>query len=123
MKAKDDIISNLKKVLEELDITSSLRLPIIQTIEYLQEEPVSESVDEEWKRYVRSEEYLSNPLEGSRPLAHHFANWQKEQMMKDAVKVSVNGNDDGWLTLGYLPECECELRKGDEVKVIIIKEN
>ena len=50
------------------------------------------------------------------------ANWQKQQMIKDAVKVSVNGNDDGWLTLGYLPECEFDLRKGDEVKLVIIKE-
>ena len=39
MKTKDEVIDSLKKALEELDITSSLRLPIIQTIEYLQEEP------------------------------------------------------------------------------------
>ena len=105
MKTKDEIISSLKKALEELDITSSLRLSIIQAIEYLQEEPVSED----------RTSYDVGFYEGYKKC--------KQQMMKDAVKVSVNGNDDGWLTLGYLPECECELRKGDEVKVIIIKED
>lgn len=39
MTTKDGIINSLKKALEELDYTSSLRLTLIQTIEYLQEEP------------------------------------------------------------------------------------
>lgn len=87
------------------------------------QELVNGELDEEINRYIEQHtSEFSGYFFNLRRIAWHFANWQKEQMIKDAVKVSVNGNDDGWLTLGYLPECECELRKGDEVKVIIIKE-
>ena len=77
-------------------------------------------IEEEGGSCPLNEEFGADDLE---EFAEWGASWMREQMMKDAVKVSVNGNDDGWLTLGYLPECECELRKGDEVKVIIIKED
>ena len=42
MTDKKKIIKKLKEALDSLDITSNLRLILIQTIEYLQEEPVSE---------------------------------------------------------------------------------
>lgn len=38
MTGKEEIVNSLKKTLEELDITSHLRLTLIQTIEYLQED-------------------------------------------------------------------------------------
>ena len=51
---------------------------ILPYIDSLQEEPVSEDLEEEWKRYITSEEYL-NDIPGGLPVARHFANWQKRQ--------------------------------------------
>lgn len=88
------------------------------------EEVVSPSVDEEWKRYVRSEEYLSNPLEGSRPLAHHFANWQKEQMLAKSVDVTIAiPYPNGYGGYTQLVDSKEALPFGDNIKVLVIKED
>ncbi len=54
-------------------------------------------------------------------LAHHFANWQKKQMMKDAVEGIARPDDNEiWVNLreyGY------KFEDGDKVKIIIIKED
>lgn len=87
------------------------------------EEPVSEDLEEEWKRYITSEEYL-NDIPGGLPVARHFANWQKQQMMNGAIEAEI-------LEIYYptgssleistrIPEDKYEA--GDKVKLIIIKE-
>ena len=61
-------------------------------------------------------------LEDIRDLARHFAEWQKEQMMKDAVEGEVENSCFGIVYLrknlvneGY--------STGDKVKIIIVKED
>lgn len=58
-------------------------------------------------------------------IAHHFVNWQKQQIMKDAVEgkiVSVSTR------LGQLFKAESELmtdnkfKWGDKVKIVILKD-
>lgn len=139
MKTKDEIISSLKKALEELGITSSLRLPIIQTIEYLQEEPqVKEStkvqhVNETCKE--NGDSLTQKPVSKiifdgnfnkswyAHPELAFKAGMQemREQMMKDAISAKV--------TEIYYPtdsclEIEATLPEGrfkDGDKVLIIK--
>jgi len=148
---KEKIVNSLKKTLEELDITSPLRLTLIQVIEYLQEvpkfkvgqficqygvvakiveiseegyhcdnafvpftaqdswelveEPVSEDLEKEldnWRHLHfngrRDKELSGEYLKRSSQLdlAHHFADWQKKQMMKDAIDIipfDINPNN------------------------------
>ena len=50
------------------------------------------------------------------------AQWQKQQMMKEAVVTDVLGHCSGWLHFGYVPECDYDFKQGDKVKLIIVKE-
>ena len=56
---------------------------LINFINSMQEEPVNEDLEEEWKRYITSEEYLKD-IPGGLPVARHFANWQTHQIIKSA---------------------------------------
>ena len=56
---------------------------LINFINSMQEEPVNEDLEEEWKRYITSEEYLKD-IPGGLPVARHFVNWHKLQMIKSA---------------------------------------
>ena len=55
---------------------------LINFINAMQEEPLIEDLEEEWNRYITSEEYLKD-IPGGLPVARHFAKWQKQQMMKN----------------------------------------
>lgn len=52
-------------------------------------------------------------------LARHFAEWQKQQMMKDATDGEITLDIDGNIRLN----CPDVLYVGDKVKIIIIKED
>ncbi len=107
------------------------------------EEPASEGLEEELNNWRHqhfhgrrdkdaSGEYLER--ESQLNLAHHFANWQKEQMTKDVVlETAIIRNDDGCAEDGnyssWLEYEENEITKmpkwakeGDKVKLIAIKE-
>ena len=89
------------------------------------QELVNGGLDEEINRYIEQHtSEFSGYFFNLRRIAWHFANWQKQQMMKDAVdgkiyetqarsklKATTTGKISG---LKY--------RVGDEVKIIIIKE-
>lgn len=49
-------------------------------------------------------------------------NYENEKPKVYAVKCDVMGFGSGWLSLGYLPECEYNFKRGDRVRVLIIKE-
>lgn len=51
MIGKEKTIKELKEALDSLDITNKYRLNIIRAIEYLQEEPVSEDLEEACDSY------------------------------------------------------------------------
>ena len=108
---------------------------LLSFIDSLQEEKVSDSTPlEESGEDLKSE--LHNYIEQHkcelsgyfdiRRVARHFANWQKRQMMKDAVECNV-GWCDGLLLDYTQQQQDKELDKigakiGDKVKLVIIKE-
>ena len=86
------------------------------------EEAVSEDLEKEIIRWEDS--FKHNPASmGYKETARHFANWQKQQMMKDAV--------DGTLDMMSFPlHMWVELSRpidggkdGDKVKIITVKED
>ena len=87
-----------------------------------QEESASEKLEDEIDAWCRK---VITGLPIVKEAARHFANWQKQQMMKDAVpgRISVNrfGNKvvSSWPGIQQLQL----LHTYDKVKLIIIKEN
>lgn len=83
MTDKEKIVTNLKKALDSLDITSNLRLVLIQTIEYLQEEPVSENLEEAAKDYSNNLDNICGSVgEQTRNAFKAGAKWQKTKDQK-----------------------------------------
>ena len=67
--------------------------------------------------------------EAIRNTAHHFANWQKQQMMKDALDCSIimhpNDRFANYSVSAYVPPlhpASTYISNGEKVKIIIIKE-
>ena len=98
---------------------------ILTFINSLSEEPVSEDLEEAAKHYLYSnilydDVYVGNPTDKDCiKMFKAGAQWQKQQMMKDAVEVQVNPllgeTFVGCMVNGY--------KVGDKVKLIIIKED
>ena len=85
-------------------------------------EPASEDFESEWKRYCDSKGGGAVTM-NIKDVAKHFAQWQKEQMMKDAVEgrlgSTVTGSEQ--YVSAYAGYGEYG-KDGDKVKLIIIKE-
>lgn len=93
---------------------------LLKFIDSLQEEPVSEDLEEEIGRYFKE----NGDKWAYTDVARHFAKWQKEQMMAKAVEMVVgywmpNGL---MLTVDETENCY-NIDEGDRVKVIVIKED
>ena len=103
-------------------------LPFLDTLE---EEPVGEELEKEiektWLEYeCYNEDYDKvaemrwNEFEN---VARHFAEWQKEQMLKDAVEGGV------YFQLGDIMRVQSDdfenpdIHLGDKVKLIVVKQN
>lgn len=112
---------------------------LLSFIDSLPEEKVSDSTPlEESGEDLKSElhnyiEQHKSELSGYfdiRRVARHFANWQKQQMMKGTIDGYVTGNDerdiDVWIESERFRWIEnknvTELNIGDKVKLVIIKE-
>ena len=96
-----------------------------------EEEPVSEDLEEEYKHFlneIKDMLHLWHPykqLEWGNAIARHFANWQKERMLKDAMPCKL-----GWYDC-FVPEFteeqmadvadKLKLNVGDDIKVLIVK--
>lgn len=98
-----------------------------QSCENLQEEPVSEDLEEEIDNYVKRNGYDGlDSIEEVKYIANHFAKWQKEQMMKEAKEAQViltritNATLAPSLSNVILDD---SFKEGDKVKVILIKED
>lgn len=95
-------------------------------IDSMQEGPVSEDLEEEIQKHLKeclNVKFPTTDIESIKKdveyTARHFANWQKKQMMKDAVEVQVNP-----LLGETFVGCKVNGYKvGDKVKLIIIKED
>ncbi len=99
--------------------------------EYHKEEPVSEDLEEEAEKYL--EEHIEGGSATERSgfktwgkyIARHFAEWQKEQMMIDAIICEVEWYDG--LYLNFTQETLDEvlsnkgIEAGNKVKVMILK--
>ncbi len=92
---------------------------LLAFIDSMQEKPVTEDLEEEWKRYITSEEYL-NDIPGGLPVARHFANWQKLQIMKAAVDAIVKYDNFGHLIVRV---DDMGVKFHDEIKIRIFKED
>jgi len=61
-----------------------------------EEKPMSEDLEEEYKRYLNEISDMHriwhpyNQIEWGKGIAHHFANWQKERMLKNTVHTTVD---------------------------------
>ena len=117
-------------------------IDIIEVIDYIQEKsekpinPICEELEEEIKRWLkegeitdtRFDDYDDNDIEAT---ARHFAQWQKEQMMKEAY-IESRIVDDGRMEIEGNP-LPClnpiillpypQFKPGDRVRIIIIKED
>lgn len=107
----------------------------LDTLE-VDEEPVSNDLEAEFVLYLKHKFHI--PQEGNTlktdgwspspydilDIAKHFANWQKEQMMKDAVETTVSSMVHQLIVTDYIivNAEQFGLKKGDKVKVLIIKE-
>lgn len=104
---------------------------LLSFIGSIQEEPVSENLQEEISRYfngwVKDYEYNSAvmpdftcaSIEDCKDIARHFANWQKQQIMKEAVEIPVIVSGEMPAVAFGLPGTS--LKKGDKVKISIWK--
>lgn len=97
-------------------------------IEIQSQSPASNDFEEEWSEYFRYKGSVATV--NIKDLARHFANWQKQQMMKDAVKrvVQEGGMCPAMESIPVLTHTDMiqlpkdKFKVGDKVEVIIIKE-
>lgn len=88
MTDKEKTIKELKEALDSLDITNKYRLNLIRAIEYLQEEPVSEELEDAAYKFVMDN--FGNPKEPLYKFDQRCfkagAQWQKERMLIKACE-------------------------------------
>ncbi|UKK52118.1 hypothetical protein L6472_05940 [Prevotella sp. E13-17] len=122
--------TDAKIVMESLKIMNGEKVPMAT----MDEEPVSEDLEEAAKHYLYSnilydDVYVGNPTD--KDCVEMFkagAKWQKEQLMKDATEVTVHVDAGNY---PYIPQTELYdydkdiplAKEGDKYKVILIKEN
>ena len=90
-------------------------------INRMSEEPASKDLEEEYQRFLK-EEWFNNPCKHAMSefcvlIARHFANWQKEQMMKNAVEATYIANN-----MIRQNKITHPLHVGDKIKIIILNE-
>ena len=105
---------------------------ILFFIDSMHKESVSENLDNEIESYMKANlkwnsDALREPIENwGIKIARHFANWQKQQMMKEAAEGYIDAFPyaDGIKVLfgGKHLDVISKFHVGDKVKLIIIKE-
>jgi hypothetical protein len=103
---------------------------LLRELEDMQEEPVSEDLEQAIDTYLAT--YWGSEKEKQdwsflKKMAIYFANWQKQQIIAKAVDGFViedieEGNGDFLLSAEYLSK-DMGLKDRQKVKVIVIKEN
>lgn len=105
-------------------------------VKYLQEEPASEDFEKEMDNYIPTvfskdmdsgEPRFTTWFRALRKTARHFANWQKNKMMEDAVDgvVAASAGGDGWVNIatGFVKSEDVNVKFGDKIKIIVVKED
>lgn len=142
-----DKLAKIKKELKRLREETSIglsdhdngveqgRMEIINALsvflDSLQKESVSEELEEEITRVWNNTSFEPKHWLEFERIAHHFVNWQKEQMIKDAK--SGIGNYDNYIKfedgtwIGLDPSMQQKpafnVNEGDKVKVLVVKED
>lgn len=93
-------------------------------INALQEESVSEDLEKEISNNWETGYELGIGFSQYADVAHHFANWQKNQIMKDAVETIIDSkpNDYGEFIPIIHVKLDSSYKEGEKVKLIIVKE-
>jgi len=89
---------------------------LIKFIDSIPEEPASEDLEEAASKYIEEDFH-----ERSRADFKAGAEWQKHQMMKDAVDATILNVDAQTIEFGLWPEKLLDMKEGDKVKIIILK--
>lgn len=96
-----------------------------EIVDYLRNEPVSEDLQEELNKWQIYNDYPTD-YDGLIKLAHHFANWQKEQMMKGAIDGYIKRNKYFKENVLHGLDVTCDaiqqFKDGDKVKILVIKQ-
>ena len=84
-------------------------------------EEFSEDLEEEINRV---DDWYPVELKYIQAIAHHFAEWQKQKMMKDACDTKIT-TDKGSIfpIIKYQLPLTYDCKIGDKVKIIIVKED
>lgn len=88
----------------------------------VKKEPVSGDLEEEIEKCLKRHNMLAVGKKDFTDIAKHFANWQREQMMKDAIDVKIN-RDTLYDLKPFIHEKYLDYKIGDKCKMILIKEN
>ena len=100
-----------------------------EKIKSMQGEPANDDFEKEMNDFfltmqVQDNEYINEDT--FRSIARHFAEWQKQQMMKDAVEATLYfdyGDKTGFYGMVELHDIPMkDMEDGDKVKVLVIKE-
>ena len=115
-----------RKQKEEMLVASGELTRLSRFLDSLPGEKPSEDLKEEVKRYYSDNfTYISSDqptLSILTNVAHYFAEWQKEQMMKEAVEGFIFQSED-YYPKELVAQYNGELKHGDKVKIIIVKED
>lgn len=123
---KDDVLRNIDTLeVKVVDLEKeSQRMISAKAKEAGYSKPANEDLEGAAKKYADEEEYGDDVYYSIKATFKEGANWQKEQMMKDAINAEVavpvyEGKD---LKLTQLVTTDVKLNVGDKVKLIIIKD-
>ncbi len=137
-KIREEFSTRLKEAKKALGICPSSAIGgmvqayenVLSYIDSIPEQPVGEDLEKEieslWNLWTTSETPMYDKPEPDAMIlinksnfdyiARHFTNWQKGQMMKEAVDAEI-----GYSSIKT--DDICKFRIGDKVKLIIIKED
>lgn len=91
-------------------------------INSLPEEPINDNLEKEVKAYLQTNFPDGLGFPSVPKVAHHFAKWQKKQMMKDATYATCCGLHAFQALWCFDNLKTSDVVAGDRVKVIIVKE-
>ena len=86
-------------------------------LDSMQEELVCEELENEIKRYLHEVFDRDNTVSD---VARYFANWQKEQIMKDAIDAKIGSFVNGTIYDADF-NIDSNLKDDEKIKIIIIK--
>ena len=91
---------------------------LLHFIDSLPEEPASEDLEEYAKKLTKGAALDKHNLIW---MCKKGAEWQKQQIMKNAVDATILDIDAQTIEFGLWPEKLLDIKEGDKIKIIILK--